>query len=123
MRLINADKLTKTILHAYSVERPDTQYKMDNFVTKEIPAIINHFSIKLQNDNRIKDIKYISLGYLKELRDEIIKKTGDQAYLDFDDRTYSIVLYNFDGINMFLSILERRLQKVECDNENNSDGR
>ena len=123
MKLINADKLIETILHAYSVECPDTQYKMDNFVTKEIPAIINHFSIKLQNDNRVKNTKYVSLGYLKELRDEIIKKTGDQAYLDFNDRTYSIVLYNFDGINMFLSILEKHLQKVEGDNENNSERR
>lgn len=123
MKLINADKLIETILHAYSVECPDTQYKMDNFVTKEIPAIINHFSIKLQNDNRVKNTKYVSIDHLKELRNEIFKAPGGESYLVIDGETYrSDISYAFDGIDMFLDILEKRLQKVECDNENNSDG-
>jgi hypothetical protein len=46
MRLVKTDEAIRLINLAYKMEQPDTPTKVENFITKEIPSILEHLSFE-----------------------------------------------------------------------------
>jgi len=104
MKIIKTNEAIRFIENIYRVENPDTPFKVDNFITKEIPSILDTISYT--------DKDCITLNDLYNIRDEIFSAECGQTYLRIDGEEYSSDMgYAFDGINIFFDVLEKRLLK------------
>ena len=50
MKLVKTDEAIRFINHAFKMEKPDTPTKVENFITKEIPSILEHLSFDKSNE-------------------------------------------------------------------------
>lgn len=104
MKIIKTDEAVSFIKNIYRVENPDTPFKVENFITKEIPSMLDTISYT--------DKDCITLNDLYNIRDEIFSADCGQTYLRVDGEEYlSDTGYALDGINIFFGILEKRLLK------------
>ena len=58
MKLVKTDEAIRFINHAYKMEKPDTPTKIENFITKEIPSILEHLSFDKPNETVDDEIEF-----------------------------------------------------------------
>jgi hypothetical protein len=58
MKIIKTNEAIRFINHAYKMEKPDTPTKVENFITKEIPSILEHLSFEEPNETVDDEIRF-----------------------------------------------------------------